>query len=73
MVRVEIDRIREDKAGRKSKHFINIPFFNKVEIAVKSLSVVNHYLKGTDSDEWLTVAEDNIYKRMKGVKNAYKN
>ena len=69
MLRIEIDRIPEDKPSRKSAHFTNIPFVNKLNITIKSLSIVKHYLSGTDSGEWLGVAEDNIYKRMKGHKN----
>lgn len=39
--------------------------FDEFKIRATSLLIVKNYLSGTDSDEWLKLAEDRTYKKIK--------
>lgn len=71
MLRIESDgKLPETRPSHKTRHYVDMPFLNNLRITINSMKVVKHYLNGTDSAEWLSVAEKNVYKRMKdGNKN----
>lgn len=49
---------------------MNEPIKLKIDIQLKmfNFSVLKGLLKGTDSKEWIEVAEENIYKKLKWLK-----
>jgi len=66
MKRVNIEGKKpHDKPSNKSNHFIYIPFAANFKLNFASLSIIHSLLKGTESKEWLTLAEDQVYKIIK--------
>jgi hypothetical protein len=66
MKRIEIQgRKPHDKPSNKSAHLIHQPFAIHFNMNLNSLPIMKNLLAGTESKEWLTLAEDQVYKQIK--------
>jgi len=59
------DKLEHNKASHNTNFLKDCPFSVQFALNLKSLSIVPLLLRGTDSDEWLLLAEDKIYKKIK--------
>jgi len=59
------DKLEHNKASHKTNHLKDCPFGVQFALNIRSLSIVPLLLKGTDSNEWLLLAEDKVYKKLK--------
>ena len=71
MRRIKIEsKLPNNKKGNKSNHLVYDPFSINFKLNLSSLLITKQLLIGTDSKEWLTLAEDKVYKNLKnGNKN----
>jgi len=66
MKRIKIEGKKPDnKPSNKSIHLTYQPFALNMSLNLKSLDIVKHLLKGTESNEWLLLAEKKAYERLK--------
>ena len=58
-------KIDHKKAGNRSNHFIALPLEQHFAMNLVSVSIVQSLLKGTESNEWLLLAENKVYEQIK--------
>jgi hypothetical protein len=57
--------LKHDRASHKTRHLVLQPMMNVLKGNAGGLQAINHFLKGTDSNEWLILAEKKAYKTIK--------
>jgi len=58
-------RKAENKPSNRSNYLSGQPFSINFELNLRSMIIIKQLLKGTESNEWLTLAEKNTYKKLK--------
>lgn len=65
MKSIEIKYKPHDKPSNKSRHIASTPIIQDTHLKACSMLVVKSFLAGTESNEWLLLAEKKAYEFIK--------
>lgn len=70
MLKIEVEYKKHDKSSNKSNALGPTPIIENIKAMSQAMSAVHGFMAGTDSNEWLLLAEKKAYEFIKdGNKN----